>query len=270
MRQEIRNAAVAAIGVLLACSGATAAVSFNFETPGQYSANFTQVGGQLTAAQTSLGAANDYLRLIGSTAVQAQRAVPIYDATPGDGAATKSLFQAVPGGAGVTVSADVQFSANNASYGVYFVNGADRTKAVLALFNVNSSGALDNIRFTSATSAGWDPASNGNPTETNLSLTAASNADAGVNTGAFAPISVTYSINASNRIVLSMTAGSRTLVSAPITGTTAFSNVEVGFRLSPGGDAQTVDVDNVSIVPEPAALSLLGLAGLALVRRRHV
>ena len=65
---------------------------------------------------------------------------------------------------------------------------------------------------------------------------------------------------------MSMTAGTRTLEGAPITSLAGFSEIEVGLRVSPaGGVADYVQFDNVSVVPEPASLGLLGACGAGAV-----
>ena len=50
----------------------------------------------------------------------------------------------------------------------------------MALFNVDASSGLDNIRFTSATASGYVNPTSSASTEAGLSLSAASNARCGV------------------------------------------------------------------------------------------
>jgi len=259
-------------GALLLIGGGAQAAVIDFETPGQYADNFRTLYSGLTVGQSDNGVDNDYVRIgrpmIGTTT----RASLLYDTTASDGDVTRSTFSLSPGGPAVTVTADVWFTAGGASWGVYFINASDRQQAVLALFNVNASGGNDNIRFTLPTATQYvNPASTAS-TEPTLSLTTNSYADAGITVNEFKTISASYWLNEEGKIVMSMTAGTRTLESAPITGLDAFSQVEIALRISPAGaDADYILFDNidVSMVPEPTVLGLIGAAGLLMGRRRH-
>jgi PEP-CTERM motif len=48
--------------------------------------------------------------------------------------------------------------------------------------------------------------------------------------------------------------------------TAGWSYIKIGFN----GDAGTFNVDNIRFVPEPASLAMLGLGGLAILRRRRI
>lgn len=50
---------------------------------------------------------------------------------------------------------------------------------------------------------------------------------------------------------------------------TASNGIAFNNRVSGGTDAISYSIDNISIIPEPSAVTLLGLAGLALLRRRR-
>ena len=79
----------------------------NFETEGQYAANFRFVedegNGPRRDVQSSNGAANDYLRVTGATG--ASRHVSVYDTTPASNAARDSF------GSGLTVEFDARIAA---------------------------------------------------------------------------------------------------------------------------------------------------------------
>ena len=247
--------------------------SSTLKTSGQLADNFGTLYSGLTLAQSSNADANDYV-FVGrpTVGIGTTRAALVYDTTAADDVVTKTTFTLTPGRPGVTISADARFTTATASFGYYFINASNRQQAFMSLFNVDASGGLDNIRFTGATAPGYVNPTSSASTETGLSLSAASNADAGVTLNELKNISTTYRLNASGQVVMSMTAGTRTLEGAPITTLAGFSEIEVGLRVSPAGgvnDYAHFDNVNVSVVPEPASLGLLSLAGLGLFRRRH-
>lgn len=51
---------------------------------------------------------------------------------------------------------------------------------------------------------------------------------------------------------------------------TASNGIAFNNRVSSGTDVISYSVDNISIVPEPSAVTLLGLAGLAMLHRRRI
>jgi hypothetical protein len=169
----------------------------------------------------------------------------------------------------LNVTMDLSFSTSGNSFGIYIINAANEAQGYLALFNVNNSGSNDTIRFSSAVVNPTTPSTVGSIPAGSY----ANNQDLGIGpTGTFSSYSFSYSINANNEAVLSMTAGAQTSTYT-IAGTSAFTNVEVGFRL--GSSSGTVGVDNFNIsttaIPEPstyAALAGIAVLGMCLARRR--
>ncbi len=242
--------------LLLVASSAAHAVSIDFETAGQFADNFRLLNTP-AVAQSSNGAANDFI----SHGTGTGRSF-VYDTTP-DSAVVKNTFSVNPWST-FTVSADVLFGGATNSFGFHIVNADNETQAYLALFNVNISGANDQFRFSSNV----DPTVTGGTGLGNGSFP--SNADVGVTTGVFSTISLQYTVNALNEPVFALTAGSMTSTRT-FTGVTAFSNFEIGFRSF--ANSGTNQIDNITFnlitIPEPASLTLLGLAGVAMLGRRQ-
>lgn len=233
----------------------TVHASLDFETA-QYPNNFRLYinTGSTVLSQTSNGAGNDFFTSVGGSS-----AAIVYDANGATaGASAFAVSQVAP----LTVSADVRF-VGNSSIGVYIINASNPAQGYLALLNFTSGN--DTIRFAN------DPVPNTAGAGTLGAGDFANNTNF-VTANTFVNASLTYSINASNEPVLTMTVGS-TSSTISYTGLTAFTNVEVGFRLSSG--SATISMDNLNIsttaIPEPstyAALVGVAVLGLCLVRRR--
>lgn len=225
----------------------------DFETAGQVTGNFRVANTNFaTFGQTSNGAANDFMTVSGTAS-----ATVVYDANgAAAGVSTFNVSQSHP----LTVSADVSFPANTTSFGIYIINNADPTQAYLALFNLDSGN--DRIRFSS----------NATPNNSGAgSLSTGTVPDAGFTFGTLTNISLTYSINASNNPVLTMTAGSQSNSIAFTAINTPFTDVQVGFRIT--SNAGTVGIDNLSIstIPEPSTFAVVAgvvAVGAVATRRR--
>lgn len=96
------------------------------------------------------------------------------------------------------------------------------------------------------------------------------------NPGASVQTSFTVEPNVWTTVFYDLTEGSPDIISLG-SGTYAsifgnIGNIQLGFNVPPGYAGQNLDVrfdiDNFSIVPAPGALALLGLAGVAMRRRR--
>ncbi|RYD79458.1 MAG: PEP-CTERM sorting domain-containing protein [Verrucomicrobiaceae bacterium] len=244
----------------LLTSEAAESLTLDFESTNQYSENFRAfLNGQLVT-QSSLGAANDYITL--KSVAGLNSATTAYDVTPADDLA-KSFFtvtQETP----LTISANVAFSSATSSFGIYIVDKNNEGAGYLALFNIDQTATTtDMIRFYS----GATPLTGGTGT---VHSSFDGNAFA---LNEFGSVSVTYSINANNNPVLSMTAGgfSKSVTFSDIT--TPFTEVEVAMRISAqGAVGQTVNVDNFLVpVPEPSSAALLGISGVVIAgfRRRR-
>lgn len=254
---------VAGIAVISNAAVAATEANLDFETT-QYPNNFRVLNANgATISQTANGVANDFMR-----SVNGSGASVVYDAN-GSTAGISSFT--VSSTASLTVSADVSFNTGNNSFGIYIVNASNEAQGYLAIFNVNASGANDQIRFASNAA----PSTSGAGTLGAGSF--ANNADVGIAANSlFSNISLTYGINESNNPVLTLTAGSQTSSISLTSITSPFTNVEIGFRF--GSSAGTVAMDNLvistaSAVPEPssfAALAGIAALGVCFTRRRAV
>lgn len=243
----------------LITGSAHAAVSIDFETGSELGSAF-RVGANGGYTQSSNGAGNDVLNF-----VQGASASTIFYDANGAGAGVSAF--AVSVGNPLTVSTSVVLPSTNGSFGIFFANPLSGANANLALFNVNyQSTALDQFRFDNAFNASTGVVGA-------LSQPAGGSVDAGVTVGTAFTMTATYTVLSATSYRVTMSVGSATF-STDYTGT-PLSLVEVGFRTNPTGtlagslDNLTINLDPVTVVPEPST-ALLGLAGaLALVGLRR-
>jgi len=244
----------AGLGFVPAASAAT----FDFETSGQWDANFREVLRPEEMSQTSNGAANDFVRKTGSSLNTAT--VAILDLTPADGV-RKNVFTN-----GFTVTMDIAFTGSGASMGIYAVDpNNEAANGLLALFNVDSSGSNDRFRFWS----GSTPTNSGTGAAAGDTTAAGgSNAD-----GVYAPITFTYSVSGTTP-TMTIQSGTHTATSTFPAGT-ALANPEVALRVYGSSSASTlVDIDNLVItpesteIPEPASAGLLAAGAVLGLSRR--
>lgn len=252
--------------VVPACAGAAV---LDFETPGQLTGNFRMLSNAGTSGNTGLyqlaqsanGTANDYLTAYyASTGGGA--ASFVYDTTPAE-SAVKTTFN-VPVGSTLTVTMGAVFHKPGSSLGVYFINPANEGAGYLALFNADASGSNDNFRFANGAApntAGAGALSANNYQATSVAVLGAADYST------FSNVTATYSVLTSNSYRMTLRAGSTLVSSATYTGT-PLTNVGVGLRVY--SEQAYLAVDNFSAaVPEPAAVSVLGIAGLAALRRKR-
>lgn len=257
MRLGIWALALTGSGLML--STASAAL-LDFQAAGQYAANFRTL--EQEAGVTLTQNAGGFIRATSVSTVS--RISTVYDTTPGDGAATKTSF-----GLNTRVELDARLADTTRSLGIYLIDAATpENTAYLALFNVDTSGSTDQIRF-SATANPTSASNNAAGLETSGSLTG--NAGYNASTSTFVHMKLDYTADLNNHPVLTFTVGdfSRTITYSSLT---AYSQVEVGLRFSPQTSGnRTIDVDNFSVgaIPEPASLSLMALGAVGLITRRR-
>ncbi|CAM3030970.1 PEP-CTERM sorting domain-containing protein [Rariglobus hedericola] len=247
---------------------AHAQVSLDFETAGQLTDNFRNLGpSNPINTQSSNGVANDYIiHNVPDASVTA--AALLYDTTPGDTTTgTQSTFSV---SSPLKIDFDFRATTAGSSIGIIFADSTNASNNMLALFNIDNTGTTDLVRFfkdgtvTSASvTAGLQSGSN---------QTASTGVDIG---SAFGHYSVTLSVTGTSPS-LTLTVGSQTFSNVPVSGDFDWANTTVILRIfDTGGSAAntTVDVDNFTInsIPEPstyAAFFGTSVLGLALLRRR--
>lgn len=252
----------------LASVTAHAQISLDFETAGQLSDNFRNLGQTNTLnTQSANGAANDYItHNVPDASVNA--AALLYDTTPGDTTSgTQTTFSV---SSPLTVSFDFRSTTANSSIGIIFADPTNASNNMLALFNIDNSGSTDLFRFFkdgTVTTAGVTAG-----TQSGSSQTGSSGIDIG---SAFGHFSVTLTVVGTTP-TLELTVGSQTFSRTSVSGDFDWANTTVILRLfdAGGSTANTnVDVDNFAInaIPEPstyAAISGAAVLGLAFLRRR--
>ncbi|HSI09360.1 MAG TPA: PEP-CTERM sorting domain-containing protein [Rariglobus sp.] len=239
-------------------------VSLDFETAGQVSDNFRNIGTTVTSnTQSSNAGANDYL-IHNVTDGAGSEAVLLYDTTPGDTTlGTQSTFSV---GSSLNVSFDFRASTAGSSIGIIFADPTNAANYVLALFSVDNGGITtsDLLRFfKDGTSAG---------NQSGSTTTASSGINAGSSFGHF---SATLSVVGTTPTI-SLTVGSQTASRTFPAGDYDWTNTTVALRLYDAGAGNPntdVWVDNFTIgaIPEPstyAVVSGAAVLGLALWRRR--
>ncbi len=259
--------AVAALAITaLALAAEARAVTFDFTESTDYSDNFHRTFltiGSGNALGHSAGAGT-----VAHSSTASGTGVFVYDTAP-DGTVTNTFTD-------VTVSFDFSTTISNVSFGVFF-GGDTRTSANLALFNINNSGAQDQLRFF---------------TGGNLNTGAAGTVQAGLTqtfaTGGWttgktyhAVLTIDYVTGTTANVTYTISdpytgVGALTSVSATATGLTVASAGEIGFRTGLASSGGTLSFDNISIttstIPEPSAFAALGgvaALGCAAFRRRR-
>jgi hypothetical protein len=247
---------------------AHAQVSLDFETAGQVSGNFRNLGPATNSnTQSSNSAANDYLiHNIADSSFSA--AVLLYDTTPGDTTnGTQSTFSL---SSPLAVSFDFRATTANSSVGIIFADSTNAGNHVLALFNVDSSGTTDLFRFFKDGTVTTASVDSGVQSGTNQSVST------GVDVGSsFGNYSVTLSVVGTTP-TLAVTVGNQTFSRTFAAGDFDWANTTVALRLFDAGNTSSTPniwVDNftISSIPEPstyAAISGAAVLGLAFLRRR--
>lgn len=265
-------APVVIAAVLSASAPAARAVTVDFSSDNDFANNFHAypVSGGTYAQSAATGN-------LTWTTTGSQTGAFVYDT---NGATADGVVNFVPGaGSSVTVDFDFSTSVDNSSVGVYF--GGSRSSELLALFNVNNSGAQDQTRIFSI--SGWNatnPAVNGNTTTSANQ----SQASGGWTTNTTYHVNLTIAYTSASAANVTLTVSDRYTVSNPLasfsvtaTNQTVSSTLnEIGFRTGMGGSAGVITLDNIAIatsaIPEPSSFAALGglavLACAALRRRR--
>ena len=254
--------------VLGAAGTGFAQVNLDFETAGQLSANFRNLGtGTSSLTQSSNGAANDFVSVNNTNATQFSFGALglLYDTTPADTTAgTQSAFTTT---SPLTVSVDFRAAVASTSIGVYFADANNTSNNVLALFNVDTSGNNDQLRFFR----------DGVVTSAGTQVGSSSNVSTGVNVGSpFSNLSATLSVVGTTPSI-SFTVGTQTVTSAFLAGHIDWSSTVVILRLFDNDSAAgtSLDIDNFSVssIPEPGTCALFfggaALAMFALRRRKR-
>ena len=243
---------------------AYAQVSLDFETAGQVTGNFRNIGTTVTSnTQSSNAGANDYL-IHNVTDSAGSEAVLVYDTTPGDTTVgTQSTFSV---SSPLNVNFDFRATTAGSSIGIIFADPTNSANYVLALFNIDNGGVTtsDLLRFfKDGTAAGNQSGST-------------TTASTGINAGSsFGNFSATLSVVGTTPTI-SLTVGSQTASRTFPAGDYDWGNTTVSLRLYDAGAANPntdIWVDNftISSVPEPstyAAIFGAAILGVALMRRR--
>lgn len=255
-----------ALAALISCllsAPLSAQIFLNFNSSGDVAGNTRNLSVDANQAFASDVSTNGYIKATAGSFA--------YDA---NGAATGVSNFSVSQSAPLTVSFKVS-GQSTGSFGVYIINNAAPTSAYLALININPTNSNDRIRF-------WDTPLNPNTNPgTNLVdgslpnnsldfIATEAPGEAGTVPFAFT-MTLTYSINASNEPALnvSMTGGANNASSSyTLTGFTAFTDVQLGFRINGGGAAMRIDNLSITSVPEPGPATLLAALGCGLVLTR--
>ncbi len=248
---------------------ASANVVLDFETAGQFADHFDELDG-MSDQTTSNGAANDYHRMYRTTSSGGGKGSFIYN-TDNDGTEdAKDLF------GDITVAGDWRVSLHNAKAGFFLRGNDDRSDGFLVWLNAGG----DEIVVAQA-----DP-SNGGSSGTTLSRFGKStglneNFPIGLTENDWIHLVVSIAnVDVAGQPAAQITASaykSTTTFDATTllaTGTyTAAINLltdpgEIGLLALNGSNNNEINLDNFTIIPEPASLALLSLGGLVVARRR--
>lgn len=227
---------------------AQSTLTFDFETPGQWDANFrtlTAVGGTATGQTTVSG--NGVFRqdsTSGSTA-----GGYLFDQTPADTTSgTQSTFATT---GAITVRFDARTSVTNASFAVIFADPANLDNNVVAI--VNPKTGADQVRFFKD----CQPATSGVPigTQVNTTVGAETTPNTGAEPGsAFSTVTVTLTVSGTTPTLVVNWGGSTT-TSVFSAGDFNFSanKVLVAFRFNDTATTTTpIDLDNI-VITSPSA-----------------
>lgn len=269
--------APAILASTLALASEARAVTFDFNSSGQFASNFEAYN----VSNASLAQSDGRVTL---TTGGAQTASFIYDS---NGSAPGGITNFLPGaGNSVVVEFDFSANVNNSGFGVFF--GGTRTSENLALFNINNSGSTnDQLRIFSVQN--WNattPASLGTTTSPAASLVTGTGTNGWTTSPSTASVyyhakfTMTYtsSTTADISYVISDPANSLSSISVSALNFAVSSTAnEIGFRMGSGNSASILSIDNISIIttspiPEPSAFAALaGIAtlGFAASRRRR-
>lgn len=252
--------------------GSAQSILLDFETAGQFSANFRGVsilGG--TAAQTANGASNDFVKHDRQTATDKGVAY-LYDTTPADTTVgTQSVFST---DADLTVSFDLYAAPAASSFAIIFADSTNLGNNIMGFFRVNASGQTDTVDFYRDGTVSSSDLTAGTAVGSTFSQ------DVGIGVGtAFTSgngYSATLSI-AGTTPTIALSVGDATVSRTFAAGDINWTDTVLILRLYDvgAGVGSGVGIDNfaVSAIPEPSGVaSVAGLLTLALAlasRRRR-
>ncbi len=254
---------IAGIALMTLGGVVRADVLLDFNTDGQYAANFrkwTGSGGYTSTYQTP---GSGYVSVDNSSSLGSAVGM-LFDTTP----STTNNFDTFA----VSASAPIKLSINYAteppatsgsSVGFYLIDPTNTSKTLLVLFNSNLSGTTDAIRFF--IDAQLDSSSVG------TQLTDASQTSSQANIAPLAGKALTVIFDGTT---LTATIGTLSFT-YQVDAAHQFSSVGVALRLADqdystgNGHMENYDNFTITTVPEAASLSLLGLGSVVLMSRKR-
>lgn len=267
--RSARNLSILAVMAGMIATNAQAVGPIDFETAGDLANNFrlnTNVLAVARLSQTGPGAGNDYIQHNNTPFASGGGTIGIYDTTPGDIDATQNTF-AGP----FSVEFDISGVQASSSFGVFLINPAEnaptRNDNLLALFNLDSTGTTDLIRFFRDGNTPFNDANAG--TQVN-SVSGSS----GLNVSSdLSPVWEHFKLDYSVLLgvpQLTLTVGSLSATSTYSAAHALPANVEVAFRIFDSSATEgTAKIDNfqITLAPEPGSGVLLGIGAMVFLNR---
>lgn len=259
-----------------------ATITFDFETPNQFSDNFRVVRGAAgtTIGQTT-GLANNYF-YGAKPGISPESVVAIYDTTPGNAVDAAQTF-------GGNFTVDFKVATGNVAQivGVYLFDGSNPANNLSARLNINATGSSERITFSrdGSSLANGSGGTAYNNTDSTL-ITGVGGSFSTSNNGWQGSTEITQSSEATPvwyDLTLTYTTSTLTLAwGTSFSATVAIpeldriANPSLAFYISNYTASSTTKIDDIVIttIPEPSTYGVL-LAGLvsgvmAFKRKRHL